>query len=131
MSSGYGPRFQDARSRLYRAEYSVISITIFAYLVWRTFYLGGVDWLQVVFWAVFPDVVSFLSIGLSSKKKEWSSWGSTLYNFFHTFLVWGAALAISWIALGVVYWPLFGWLGHITVDRAVGYALRAHPSGDA
>jgi len=99
--------------------------------IWRTFYLGGVDWLKVVFWAVFPDVVSFLGIGLSSKRKEWPSWGSNLYNFFHTFLVWGGALAISWIALGVVYWPLFGWLGHITVDRAVGYALRVRPSGDA
>jgi len=99
--------------------------------IWRTFYLGGVDWLKVVFWAVFPDVVSFLGIGLSSKRKEWPSWGSNLYNFFHTFLVWGGVLAISWIALGVVYWPLFGWLGHITVDRAVGYALRVHPSGDA
>jgi len=126
MSSGFGPGFQDARSVLYRTEYSVISFTIFGYLLWRSLYVGGVDWLQVIFWVAFPDLVSFLAIGLSSKRREWPSWGSSVYNSFHTILVWGAAFAASWVASGAIYWPLFGWLGHITVDRASGYALRAN-----
>jgi hypothetical protein len=129
MSSGFGPGFQDVRSMLYRAEWAVISLSIFGYLFWRSSYVGGVDWLQVVFWVVFPDLVSFLAIGLSSERREWPSWGSSLYNSFHTLLAWGAAFAASWIMLGVVYWPLLGWLGHITIDRTVGYALRAQTSG--
>jgi hypothetical protein len=128
LSSGFGPGFQDARSKLYRAEYAAITLAIVAYLAWRTFYLGGVDWLQVVFWVVFPDLVSFVAIGLSSKRKEWPTWGANLYNFFHTILVWGVVFAASWGVLGGPYWPLFGWLVHITADRTIGYALRAHPS---
>jgi hypothetical protein len=124
---GFGPGFQDARSRLYRAEYAAISLTIVSYLIWRTVYAGGVDWLQVALWAIFPDIVAFVPIGASSKRREWPSWGSNLYNLFHTILVWAAAFAATWALSGVVYWPLLGWLGHITVDRAVGYGLRAKP----
>jgi hypothetical protein len=125
MSSGFGPGFQDARSKLFRLEYAAASIAIVGYLVWRSVYLGGVDWLQVIFWVVFPDLASFIPIGASSKRREWPPWGAKLYNVFHTVLIWGLAFAASWLALGVVYWPLFGWLGHITVDRAAGYTLRA------
>jgi hypothetical protein len=125
MSSGFGPGFQDARSKLFRLEYAAASIAIVGYLVWRSVYLGGVDWLQVIFWVAFPDLASFIPIGASSKRREWPPWGAKLYNVFHTVLIWGIAFAASWLALGVVYWPLFGWLGHITVDRAVGYTLRA------
>lgn len=129
LSSEFGPGFQDARSKLYRAEYAAITFAILSYLVWRSIYLGGVDWLQFVFWAVFPDVAAFIPIGASSKRREWPSWGSSLYNFFHTLLIWGVAFAALSLALGVVYLPLFGWLGHITADRAVGYALRANARG--
>jgi hypothetical protein len=125
MSSGFGPGFQDARSKLFRLEYAAASIAIVGYLVWRSVYLGGVDWLQVIFWVVFPDLASFIPIGASSKRRDWPPWGAKLYNVFHTVLIWAVALAVSWLALGVVYLPLFGWLGHITVDRAVGYTLRA------
>jgi Domain of unknown function (DUF4260) len=125
MSSGFGPGFQDARSKLFRLEYAAASIAIVGYLVWRSVYLGGVDWLQVIFWVVFPDLASFIPIGASSKRRDWPPWGAKLYNVFHTVLIWAVALAVSWLALGVVYWPLFGWLGHITMDRAVGYTLRA------
>ena len=125
VSSSFDLGFQDARSALYRAEYLAISLTILGYLLWRSLYIGGVDWLQVLLWVIFPDVVSFLAIGFPSKGREWPSWGPSVYNSFHTILVWGAAFAASWAILGVFYWPLLGWLGHITVDRTVGYALRA------
>jgi hypothetical protein len=49
MSSGLAPGFQDAKSRLYRAEYAAVGLFIFAYLVWRSANLGGIDWLQLVF----------------------------------------------------------------------------------
>ena len=60
--SKFGSGFQDARSWLFRAEYSAILVAIVTQLIWRTFYLGGVDWLQVIFWVVFPDLVSFVAI---------------------------------------------------------------------
>lgn len=128
MSSTFGPGFQDARSRLYRAEYAALALTVLGYLLWRSFHGGGVDWLQVAFWVVFPDLASFLPIGLSSKRREWPSWGSIVYDSFHTILLWGAAFAASWVIFGVVYWPLLGWLGHILTDRAVGYGLRVNPT---
>lgn len=127
MSSQFGPGFQDATSRLYRVEYAAVTIAIIGYLIWRAFNLGGIDWLQVAFWAAFPDLAAFIPIGLSSKRREWPSWGATLYNTFHTILAWGVVFLGLWAALGGVYWPLFGWLGHITADRASGYALRARP----
>jgi hypothetical protein len=128
VSTGFGPGFQDARSRLYRVEYAAIGIAIVAYLLWRSIYIGGINWLQVVFWFLFPDLVVFIPIGLSSKRREWPSWGTDLYNLFHTTLVSVAAFAGLWVLLGVAYWPLFGWLGHIAIDRTVGYGLRARPS---
>jgi hypothetical protein len=124
MSSGFGPGFQDAGSKLYRAEYTAISLTIFGYLAWRAVNLGGVDWIQLGFWVIFPDLLAFSGIALSSKRREWPSWGPDLYNSSHTILLWGVIFAASWFALGTIYWPLFGWLEHITLDRAVGYALR-------
>lgn len=128
MSSGFGPGFQDARSKLFRAEYAAFSLAIIAYLVWQSIYLGGIDWLQVIFWVAFPDLISFIPIGASSKRKDWPSWGPSLYNVFHTMLIWGVAFVGFWVILGHVYWPLLGWLGHITVDRAVGFTLRVRPS---
>jgi len=122
---GFGPGFQDARSKLYRAEYAAATIALLAYLVYRWLYLGGLDWASTVFWILFPDLVAFIPIGLSSRRKEWPAWGSRLYNTFHTLLAWGLGSAAIWFVFGIAYWPIFGWLGHITVDRAVGYGLRS------
>jgi len=129
LSSGFGPGFQDARSGLYRAEYALISGSVIAFLAWRAIYAGGIDWLQVAFWAIFPDLVAFSGIGLSSQRREWPSWGSSLYNLLHSILPWEAGFLAGWAILGAPYWPLLGWLGHITVDRASGYALRARQQG--
>jgi len=120
----FGPDFQDARSTLYRAEYAAVTLALIGYLIWRSLYLGGLDWLQTIFWAVLPDLAAFIPIGASSKRREWPGWGADLYNLFHTVLVWGVAFAASWLFLTGIYWPIFGWLGHITADRALGYGLR-------
>jgi len=122
---GFGPGFQDARSRLYRAECAAITAVILAYLIYRWLYLGGLDWASTVFWIFFPDLVAFIPIGLSSRRKEWPAWGSYLYNTFHTLLVWGLVFAVLSSVVGTTYWPVLGWLGHITADRAVGYGLRS------
>jgi len=125
---GFGPAFQSASSKLYRLEYAAATVAILAYLVYRWLYLGGLDWPSTVFWMVFPDLAAFIPIGLSSKRKEWPKWGSYLYNISHTVLVWGLTFGAVWLVLGTPYWPIFGWLGHITTDRAVGYGLRSTAS---
>jgi hypothetical protein len=126
---GFGPGFQAAGSRLYRAEYAAVTLAILAYLIYRWLYLGGLDWGQTVFWILFPDLAAFVPIGISSKRKEWPAWGSYLYNVVHTVLTWGLAFGVLWLVLGTPYWPVFGWLGHITADRAVGYGLRSNERG--
>lgn len=122
---GFGPGFQDASSRTYRAEYAAITVAILGYLFYRWLYLGGLDWPSTIFWAIFPDLVAFIPIGLSSKRREWPSWGSYLYNLFHSVLTWGLVFVLLWFSLGTPYWSIIGWVGHITADRAVGYGLRS------
>ncbi|TLY05708.1 MAG: hypothetical protein E6K95_01145 [Thaumarchaeota archaeon] len=96
---GFGPGFQDARSTLHRAEYAAVTLALIGYLIWRSLYLGGLDWLQTIFWAFFPDLAAFIPIGASSKRRDWPSWGSNLYHLFHRVLVWGLAFAASWVFL--------------------------------
>ena len=122
---GFGPDFQPASSKLYKAEYAAATLAILAYLVYRWLHLGGLDWPSTVLWILFPDLVSFIPIGLSSKKKEWPAWGSYVYNFSHSALTWGLAFGALWLVFGTPYWPLLGWLGHITLDRVMGYGLRS------
>jgi hypothetical protein len=121
---GFGPGFQAAGSRLYRAEYGAVAAAIFAYLLYRWLYSGGLDWPSTVVWVLFPDLVAFIPIGLS-RRRDWPRWGSYLYNAFHTVLLWGLAFAIIWFVLGVPYWPMLGWLVHIAADRAMGFGLRS------
>jgi hypothetical protein len=129
--ASFGPGFQASGSKLYRAEYAAATGAILVYLFYRWLYLGGLNWPSTIFWVVFPDLVAFIPIGLSSKRREWPQWGSYLYNVSHTVLTWGLAFAVLSFALGAPYWPILGWLGHVTADRAVGYGLRANAAQDS
>lgn len=77
-----------------------------------------------MFWGVFPDLAAFVPISLSSKRRSWPAWGAVGYNVFHTIVVWVAVFFVVWALAGAPYWPIFGWLVHITFDRSVGYGLR-------
>jgi uncharacterized protein DUF4260 len=123
--SGIGPGFQAAGSKLYRAEYAAATLAILGYLISKWLYMGGLDWSATIFWILFPDIAAFIPIGLSSKRKEWPAWGSYLYDVFHTALVWGLTFGAFWLLTGSPYWPILGWLGHISADRALGYGLRS------
>ena len=114
----------EAGSRLYRAEYGAVSIAITAYIGWRSIFLGGVNLPLTVFWVLFPDLVAFIPIGLSSKRREWPKWGAYLYDAVHNVIAWGIVFVAAWFVFRSLAWPLFGWLLHITVDRTVGYGLR-------
>jgi hypothetical protein len=123
----FGPDFEEAGSRIYRAEYGVISFAILGYLAWRAFYGGGIDALQTVFWALFPDLAAFTPIGLSSKRREWPRWGAHVYDAVHNLITWVLVFFVFLLVIRVPSWPLLGWLGHIAVDRTVGYGLRKLP----
>jgi hypothetical protein len=121
---GFGPGFQSAKSRLYRAEWGGITLVLLGYIVWRALYAGGIDILQTLFWAAFPDLMAFIPIGLASRERRWPEWGASIYNVVHTLLLPGAILLVLVFVLGTVYLPLLGWLLHITADRALGFGLR-------
>ena len=127
VKNEFGPEFLQVGSRLYRAEYAVISVVIAGYLIWRAFFAGGIDLLQTFMWVIFPDLVAFMPIGLSSKKREWPGWGAYVYDCVHSVITWGVVFSVFWLVFRVPSWPLFGWIGHITVDRTVGYGLRKLP----
>jgi len=122
-----GPGFLRLNSIAYRLEMLLITIILLIVLFyWRLFVVKDLNLLSTVFWIIFPDLASFIPIGLAMHgAKEWPRWGSGLYNFLHTFLVWIPIFAIWSIFSGAVQWPILGWAGHITADRSVGYYLRA------
>jgi len=122
-----GPGFLRLNSIAYRLEMLLITIILLIVLFyWRLFVVKDLNLLSTVFWIIFPDLASFIPIGLAMRgAKEWPHWGSGLYNFLHTFLVWIPIFAIWSIFSGAVQWPILGWAGHITADRSVGYYLRA------
>ena len=124
---GAGPAFLRLNSLAYRLEMLLITIILLVVLFyWRLFVFKDLNLLTTVFWIIFPDLASFIPIGVAVRgAKEWPRWGPSIYNFFHTFLVWTPVFAIWSILSGGVQWPLLGWAGHITADRSVGYYLRA------
>jgi len=128
-----GPGFLRLNSIAYRLEMLLITIILLVVLFyWRLFVVKDLNLLATVFWIIFPDLASFIPIGLAMRgAKEWPRWGSGLYNFFHTLLVWIPVFAVWGMLSGAIQWPLLGWAGHITADRCVGYYLRATSRGRA
>lgn len=130
----WGPAFLRLSSWPYRLEYGVATLVVLGLLFgWRLAVLhalGPTDTALSVFWFVWPDLAAFVPIGLATTAgRSWPTWGSTVYNVPHSLLTWAGVFGLwSLLAHGVV-WPLLGWAGHITMDRAVGYQLRAPTVG--
>lgn len=124
------PGFLRLDSWPYRLEYAAATVAILGILfVWRLWILHAlppIDLAATLFWIVWPDLLAFVPIGVASRAShEWPRWGPTVYNVPHSLIVWAAVFGTwSWLSGGIV-WPLLGWAGHITADRAVGYHLRA------
>lgn len=97
---------------------------------WRLALVRDLDLALTIFWIAWPDLAAFLPIGLAMRRtRAWPTWGPTLYNAVHSFLPWAAVFLLWSAAVGAIAWPLLGWAGHITADRAVGYYLRAGVAG--
>ncbi|MCI4333645.1 MAG: hypothetical protein L3K01_08015 [Thermoplasmata archaeon] len=126
----WGPGFLRLNSGWYRAEYAAATIAILLVVFgWRWLLLHDLPAQGLglaVFWAIWPDLAAFVPIGIALRgSRKWPSWGPTLYNVFHNFLVWGAVFAVWSLVTGQIAWPLLTWAGHITADRATGFYLRA------
>ncbi len=123
--TGHG--FLPLSSTLYRLEMLAITLaTLVVLFYWRLFVVGDLNLPLTIFWILWPDLGSFIPIGLAMHgSKDWPSWGPRLYNTLHTFLAWIPVFTIWSLATNSVQWPLLGWAGHITADRTVGYYLRA------
>lgn len=133
---GWGPGFLPINSWAYRAEYVVATVAIFAGLfIWQKLILHEFPLTSVllfVFSFVLPDLVAFVPIGLShTPKGTWPEWGPPIYNVMHSLLTWLAVFLAAWLLTRALVWPLFGWAAHITLDRGVGYHLRASVSHPA
>jgi hypothetical protein len=107
------------------------TVTILVVLFyWRLLVARDLDVVLTLFWFAWPDIGAFLPIGLAMRRtRSWPAWGSNVYNVLHSFLPWAAVFALWSAAVGAIVWPLLGWAGHITADRASGYYLRARAAG--
>ena len=123
----FGPGFLRLNSTIYRLEMLLITLAIVSVLFyWRALVTRDLNIPATIFWLAWPDVASFVPIGLATRgTRAWPSWGPTLYNIVHTFLVWILIFTAWSISTNNIQWPLLGWAGHITADRSVGYYLRA------
>jgi hypothetical protein len=105
-----------------------VATAAFAVLLiyWRLLLVGDLNLPLTIFWFLFPDLVAFIPIAAFLRRsREWPPWGPALYNVAHTFAVWLPVIALWSVLQGRIEWPLLAWAGHITLDRAVGYTLRA------
>lgn len=126
----WGPEFLPIGSWPYRIEYAAGTVAILAVVFgWRAVILHEFPVSSVllfVFFLALPDLVAFVPMGLSRVPRgSWPSWGPAVYNVTHSLLTWSGVFLLAWLVTGSIVWPLFGWAAHITLDRAVGYHLRA------
>lgn len=124
---GFGPGMMPAESTAYRIEYAVLTLVILGLLMWRGFLTDSFGLFEIVltfFLALMPDVV-FLVMAPYMKKGKWPSWGSDVYNVFHSWVPWFVVAGSMYAITGDLFWPLLGWALHLSLDRTTGYYLRA------
>ena len=129
-AKAWGPGFLRPDAWPYRVEMAIATVSLLIVLFyWRLFAVGDLNVGLTVFWILWPDLAAFIPIGIAMRnRKEWPAWGPSVYNAVHTFLVWFPVFAVWSVIAGRIEWPLLGWAGHITADRAFGYYLRARTS---
>src|SRR5438093_7974353 len=83
-----GPSFLRLNSIACRLEMLLITITLLVVLFyWRLFVVTDLNLLVTVLWVVFPDLGSFMPIGLAvGGATEWLRWGGAPDNFVQSSL---------------------------------------------
>ena len=107
------------------AEYAALFAALVALAVAQRDHL--IPWL---FWPLLlaPDLFGYLPaslMGAAPEKGALPPRGVPLYNLWHTYLLPIAIGAALTAATGSIPWSLLGWLMHISLDRALGFGLRA------
>ena len=110
---------------IHQVEYAMLFAALVGLAVWQRDEL--VPW---VFWPLLlmPDVLGYIPaslMGTAPEKGALPPRGVWLYNLWHTYVLPLAIGAALTVITGVVPWSLLGWLIHLTLDRALGFGLRA------
>src|SRR2546428_6641885 len=91
-----GPGFLRLNSTIYRLEMLLVTVAIILILFyWRLFLVRDLSVYLTIFWILWPDLGSFIPIGLATRGgRKLPRWALSLYNFLHTLLVAGPLLAV-------------------------------------
>lgn len=122
------PAYAPAGHWIYRLEYALLSLGILAALYFRATVFKDLDLALTFLFLVLPDA-PFLAILPAIKEGHWPKWGAAAYNFTHSYLTWAALMLAAFIYTGALYWPVWAWALHISIDRAIGFNLRNSRSG--
>lgn len=97
------------------------AVTLFAFSIWL-FAIQGLDWWWYPVLLLVPDL---FMVGYLAN----TTLGAILYNIGHS-IVPGLALIVTGIVIGSPWAIAIGaiWLGHVGMDRAMGYGLKYHDS---
>jgi len=118
------PAYAPLTHWVYRLEYSMLALGMLAALYLHAALFKDLDIGMTVLLALMPDVV-FLAILPAMKSGHWPAWGATLYNVTHSYVTWFVLMAFTSFLAGGIYWPMWAWAVHISVDRAIGFNLRS------
>jgi uncharacterized protein DUF4260 len=116
---------------IHRSEYLALTLVLVGAAIVTKDQLGWAFWLFLLA----PDLFGLLPasfMGPAPARGYLPPRGVAVYNIWHSFtppLVIGIVLALL-VPLGSP-WSLLGWLIHISVDRLLGFGLRADDGGQA
>ncbi len=117
------PQFAPITHWVYRLEYGLLALGILVALYARHTLFADLDLGMTLLLALLPDVV-FLAILPAMKHGHWPTWGASLYNATHNYGTWFLLMIAGFFVTGGLYWPLWAWALHISVDRVIGFNLR-------
>ncbi|MGH2536431.1 MAG: DUF4260 family protein [Candidatus Promineifilaceae bacterium] len=105
---------------LYRLEWLALALLALVVTIVRVDWSAPANvWLAIIFLAL-PDL-SLLTFGAG---RRGAAWPYAFYNVLHSLVVWAAAVALVF-ALNLGWQAaLLAWFVHISLDRALGFALR-------
>ncbi|MCM2371549.1 bifunctional lysylphosphatidylglycerol flippase/synthetase MprF [Aporhodopirellula aestuarii] len=104
--------------RIIRGEHLLVLAVSGGLILWNA---GNINWLRAIFAFAIIDVVGYLPGAMAFRKsvdKKIDHWYYHAYNFAHTYLVTGVAVAI-WAYFGGFEWAMLAVPFHLSIDRGV------------
>src|SRR2546428_7731318 len=87
-----GPGFLRLNSTVYRLEMLLVTVAIILILFyWRLFLVRDLNIYQTIFWILWPDLGSFIPIGLATPGgRNLPGWGASPLKFLPTTIIAGS-----------------------------------------